>query len=141
MCRMVSIFDVAKYIVIHNKNVSPMKLQRLCYFCQAWYMAWTDEPLFEEDFRGWATGPFCLELYNSLKNLSVVRAKDIKGYIIKLTEEQKKVIDRVLSFYKDKDAQWLTQLSLTDNPWRESTIYHTNNVIPKKSIMEFYKNL
>ena len=43
--------------------MSTMKLQKLCYYSQAWALVWDDAPLFNEDFQAWANGPVCPELF------------------------------------------------------------------------------
>jgi uncharacterized phage-associated protein len=49
---MTNIFDVAKYI-LHaiGGQMSTMKLQKLCYYCQAWHLAWNWTLMFPEDFE------------------------------------------------------------------------------------------
>ena len=56
---MASVFDVAKYILNNKGRMSTWKLQKLCYYSQAWSLAWTETPLFEEDFEAWKNGPVC----------------------------------------------------------------------------------
>ncbi len=48
---MANVFDVAKYILEKTGTISTWKLQKLCYYSQAWELAWTGNPLFEEDFE------------------------------------------------------------------------------------------
>ena len=48
---MANIFDVARYILEVKGSMSTMKLQKLCYYCQAWSLVWDDSPLFDEDFE------------------------------------------------------------------------------------------
>ena len=45
-----TIFDVAKYILHKMNRMSTMKLQKLCYYAQAWALVWDDTPLFDEEF-------------------------------------------------------------------------------------------
>lgn len=54
---MPTIFDAAKFILEQLGQMSTMKLQKLCYYAQAWSLVWDDAPLFEEDFQAWANGP------------------------------------------------------------------------------------
>ena len=54
---MANVFDTAKYILEQKGDMSTMKLQKLCYYSQAWGLVWDDEPLFDEDFEAWANGP------------------------------------------------------------------------------------
>ena len=48
---MANVFDTAKYILEQKGDMSTMKLQKLCYYSQAWGLVWDDEPLFDEDLR------------------------------------------------------------------------------------------
>lgn len=58
---MATVFDVTKYILHKCGEMSVWKLQKLCYYSQAWHLAWTGNPIFEEDFEAWANGPVCPE--------------------------------------------------------------------------------
>ena len=48
---------VAEYILEREGAISTMKLQKLLYFAQGWSLAITNEPLFEDDFEAWSSGP------------------------------------------------------------------------------------
>lgn len=48
---MATVFDVAQYILEKTGKISTMKLQKLCYYSQAWALAWTEDPLFLSHFR------------------------------------------------------------------------------------------
>mgnify|MGYP001247259517 CR=1 FL=1 len=41
---MVSVFDVASYILQKQGPMTTMKLQKLVYYCQAWSLVWNEEP-------------------------------------------------------------------------------------------------
>jgi uncharacterized phage-associated protein len=61
---MVSVHDVAVYILQKRGKMSAMKLQKLVYYARAWHMVWEDAHLFREDIEAWANGPVVRELYN-----------------------------------------------------------------------------
>ena len=46
---MANVFDVAKYILEKQGDMSTMKLQKLCYYAQAWSLVWDDRELFPEE--------------------------------------------------------------------------------------------
>lgn len=102
---MASIFDVARYIVDKQGRVTTMKLQKLCYYSQAWTLVWDEEPLFNEDFQAWANGPVNADLFKLHKGQFVVE----EGFLHDqtsgdaLTEEQMQNIDEVLDYYGDKN--------------------------------------
>ena len=43
-----------------------------------------------------------------------------RGSSANLTDTQKETIARVLSFYGDKDAQWLSDLTHMEDPWKKA---------------------
>lgn len=117
---MATIFDSAKFILEQKGPLSTMKLQKLCYYAQAWSLVWDDEPLFQEDFQAWANGPVCPELFYYTQGRFSVNDWDMKGNSEELSEEQKQTVLAVLEYYGDKDAQWLSQLTHMEGPWQEA---------------------
>jgi uncharacterized phage-associated protein len=62
---MISALDVAWYFVQKSegrKNMTQLKLQKLCYYAQGFHLALFDEPLFQEDIEAWDYGPVVTKL-------------------------------------------------------------------------------
>ena len=143
---MPSVFDTAKYILETCGRMSTMKLQKLCYYCQAWSLVWDDEELFPEEFRAWANGPVCRELYDAAKGSFNVCSDDLPGNSNNLTENQKDTIRTVLKHYAKHNAQWLSQLTHMEDPWREARKgvpagIGSDNIISKESMAMYYGSL
>ncbi len=143
---MANIFDTAKYILERSGSMSTMKLQKLCYYSQAWSLVWDDSPLFEEDFQAWENGPVCPELFFKTQGKYKVSASDETGGNGDLSENQKDTIDRVLAHYGGHDAQWLSQLTHMEDPWikaREGMPAGARciNIITKESMALYYGGL
>jgi uncharacterized phage-associated protein len=143
---MSNVFDTAKYILEKTGKMSTMKLQKLCYYAQAWALVWNDAPLFEEDFQAWATGPVCMELFSKTRGKYSVEACDETGGEGGLSEDQKDTIDRVLERYGIHDAQWLSQLTHLEAPWNEARKgvpagVGCTNIITKESMAMYYGGL
>lgn len=47
---MATVFDVACYILSKQGCMTTMKLEKLCYYAQAWSLVWDERPLFDEEF-------------------------------------------------------------------------------------------
>ena len=62
-----------------------MKLQKLCYYAQAWSLVWDDTPLFDEEFYAWTNGPVCKELFYYTQGMFSVGEDDEPGDISKLS--------------------------------------------------------
>lgn len=141
---MANIFDTANYILEREGSMSAMKLQRLCYYAQAWSLVWDDEPLFDEDFAAWQTGPVCEALFNRIKNKTEITAADIIGNSSELTENQKDTIDTVLKHYAPHNADWLRQLTCQELPWNEARAEIDKGVetpVTKESMAIYYDGL
>lgn len=144
---MAKVFDVAKYILKKTGPISAIKLQKLTYYSQAWSLVWDDEELFPDEFEAWANGPVVRALYNEHKGLFKVDFDDISsGKPNALTESEQETIDKVLEFYGDKSAQWLSNLTHSEDPWIEARgdIAHMascSNIITKASMAEYYSAL
>lgn len=143
---MANIFDVAKYILERKGTMSTMKLQKLCYYAQAWSLVWDDVPLFSEDFEAWANGPVCRELFNKTKGKFSVSPEEETGGEENLTDNEKDTIDQVLEHYGEQNAQWLSQLTHMENPWNEARVgvpagVGCERVITKESMAIYYGGL
>lgn len=143
---MANVFDVAKYILEKKGTMSTMKLQKLCYYAQAWSLVWDDRPLFDEDFEAWANGPVCKELFLKTKGQFAVSASDETGGEGNLTKDETDTIDQVLDHYGSQNAQWLSQLTHMEDPWNEaregiSAGMGCNKIITKESMALYYGGL
>lgn len=63
-----------------------------------------------------------------------------------ITDEQQETIDKVLEFYGDKSAQWLSNLTHREQPWLTvrngaEPMTASSEVITKASMEEYYSAL
>ena len=140
---MPDVFDVATYILEKQGTISTMKLQKLCYYAQAWNLVWADKPLFEEEFHAWANGPVCKELFAKTQGQFSVDASDENGNSNNLSADQKDTIDKVLEYYAPHNAHWLSELTHMEDPWNEARPgiapgIGSDNIISKESIAMYY---
>lgn len=117
---MTSVFDVAAYILKKKHSMTTMKLQKLCYYSQAWSLVWDEKPLFPEGIQAWANGPVCPDLYHQHKGLFKISDGDINGDASKLDVTQQATVNGVLSFYGDMGAYELSQLTHHEAPWKNA---------------------
>jgi len=140
-------FDVAAYILQKVGDVSAMKLQKLLYYSQAWSMVWDEKELFEADFEAWANGPVLPSIYDLHRGKFIVdRSVFPSGDASKLDEESVETIDSVLKVYGAKTAQWLSNLTHEEAPWRIARgdlkpMDRSTQIIEKGSMHEYYSSL
>lgn len=149
---MANIFDVSKFILdTIGGGISTMKLQKLCYYSQAWTLVWTGgQPLFEQDFQAWRNGPVCEPLFHLHQGKFVISAQDIPYDTLEdnLTEEQILYIQKVVEFYGKKSADWLSALTHSEAPWKEAREGcgakdgdSCHAIITKDSMYNYYSSL
>lgn len=114
---MATVFDVAKYILNRQGEMTTWKLQKLCYYCQAWHLVWTGQPLFAEDFEAWCNGPVCMDLYKMHAGKFGVGENDIRGDIDALTDDERDSIDVVLKDYGGWEPYKLREQTHAEAPW------------------------
>lgn len=118
---MASVFDVAKYILNECGTMSTWKLQKLCYYSQAWHLAWTGKEMFSEDFQAWANGPVCPELFRVHQGKFSVKENEIPyGDINNLTADEKDSINIVLRDYGTMEPYELREQSHAEAPWKDA---------------------
>lgn len=145
---MANVFDVAKYILENTGEISTYKLQKLCYYSQAWNLVWHDVPLYDSPIMAFAHGPVIKELYDYHKDQFSIKSSDIKKCKLSniLTDSEKDTINRVLQFYGNKTAQWLSDLTHMEEPWRNARKgipdgQPSSKVISLNDMMEYYSSL
>lgn len=157
MANLTNIHDITDYIIIQAKgdadmSLSHLKLQKLLYYVQAWYLANYDEKLFAEDFQAWIHGPVNREVFDRFKETKIlysdINIEDVRNEQVKLvlTEEQKVHIDAVLEVYMPYSGAQLEALSHRESPWRDtreglSPVERCEYRIEPDSIKNYYKSL
>ena len=145
---MVSVFDVAKYVLSRlDEPCTTMKLHKLLYYCQAWYLVWEDKPLFKEDIEAWANGPVIRALFNFHQGMYWATSGQLTlGNPSKLNDVQREDINNVLAFYGNKTSQWLIDQTHIEAPWRNARKgmlpnERGNRIIPLEAMSEYYSSL
>ena len=113
----VGVLDVAQYILSKQKPLSKLKLQKLCYYAQAWSLVWDDEPLYGERIEAWAGGPVVPVLYRSFNGKAIVPPTGDPG---RLNDQQRETIDAVLRAYGALSSNALVSLTHQEAPWLDA---------------------
>jgi uncharacterized phage-associated protein len=137
---MPSALDVAAYILEKHGPMTAMKLQKLVYYSQAWSIVWDDDELFSEEIEAWKNGPVVRELWDAHRGQ--FRVSEITGADSDtLGSEQEETVDAVLKFYGDRTAQWLSDLTHLEDPWKDAYAQGPNTIITKEALAEYYSSI
>lgn len=144
----VSIIDVAKFIFElecrkFTNVLGPLKLQKLCFYIQSFYLVVWDAPLFEDDFYKLDNGPcnkctwrvfsrFKRKETNEVYNLSLI--KEMPGDSSKLGLQQKDFITSCYKLFLNTNGPALSARTHMEEPFNSTT---SNRVIEKEKMKKF----
>lgn len=142
---MASVHDVAAHILREHGPLSAMKLQKLVYYAQAWSLVWDDRPLFPEAIEAWANGPVVRELYDQHRGQFEVRDWP-RGDPGALDTDARATVRAVLDYYGPRSAQWLSDLTHAERPWKEARRgipdgERGSTAISLERMMEYYSTI
>lgn len=149
---MATIFDVAGYFLSKanltvGDNITNLKLQKLCYYAQAWYLALEGKRLFDARFEAWAHGPANPGLFEKYRRYG---HKPIEHPCVfdsdSLTAEEKEFLDEIWDVYGKYSDEYLERLTQQERPWREARGNlpdgeYCNTPIREETIAEYYRSL
>ena len=113
--------SVAKWFVNHadrdaGEAITHLKLQKLVYYAEAWFLANFDRSLIEEELQAWAHGPVSPSVYRKYRDC---------GWEALPPESQKALPEDVEAFlaevyreYGQFSAKRLEALTHSESPWK-----------------------
>ena len=139
---MENIYDVAKYF-LHIDTMTHKKLQKLCYFAQAWYLANYGRPLVANRFEAWVHGPVSPELYSRYRDWGWEMLPQEQDEPQFNDSNVKDFLDQVYSVYGDYDANTLESITHKEDPWRNARGNHLpgaycRNPISQNDMKKYY---
>lgn len=121
-----SIFDVANWFLL-KETMTHKKLQKLCYYAQAWFYAVKNERLTDTVFEAWVHGPVSPVLYDKFKGFGFSAIKILENYETVIKAEDLELLESVWKTYGDRTGNALEALSHSEPPWNIARIGYSPN--------------
>lgn len=118
-------------------TISNLKLQKLLYYAQGFYIAINNKPLFKEDLLRWEYGPVVREVYDEYSSNGANPLPVPEGEV-KLAEKEKELIRNVWKVYGQFSAWRLKDMTHNEMPWKSTK---RNCVISLAKLKSFFKPL
>lgn len=149
-----SVQDVADYVLSKvdpeaGDSITNLKLQKIVYYCQAWHLALTGKPLFQERIEAWAHGPAVPSLWRRFSSYGwqAIDPYNRRPFVEqRLPVQARNIIDEVWKRYGDLSGKELEALTHRENPWREA--YgdtppggRCTREVPLELMREFYREV
>lgn len=118
----INALDIANYF-LHKVDreagdtISPLKLQKLVYYAQAWNLVLKDSPLFSEAIQAWVHGPAIYEVWDAYKQYKYSAIPEPQEPLPEFTDDQLDVLNEVWDAYGGLSAKQLETLTHSELPW------------------------
>ena len=136
--------EIAYYIISYShgicKPVSNLKLQKLLYFVQGYFLAYSngEEACFKEEIEAWAFGPVVESVYYEFRGYG---SNDIPNFCVEhfnISNKDIEKIESVINMFKDYSANNLVTITHQQDPWKNTYYPYQNNIISKSEIAKYF---
>lgn len=110
---------VVNYLLKNSSDITPLALQKLLYYSQGFFKAFTGEYLFHDDCEAWVHGPVYREVYHGYKayGYNPIEERGYKYADIALTEVEKEILDSIIRNFGCYSGKMLEDMTHTEAPW------------------------
>jgi uncharacterized phage-associated protein len=137
--------DVAKYFLSLTEEdsgdgITNLKLQKLVYYAQGFYLAMYGESLFNEEIQAWFHGPVVPSLYRDYKGYgsnSIPVPNDIDFELY--SDQVKELLNEVYKVCGQFSAWKLRELTHQEPPWSDVYREESVAVITKSELKKYFK--
>lgn len=139
------IFELAEAFLC-IEAMTPLKLQLLCYYAKAWYLALYGENIIEEHFEAWVHGAASPKLHEKYKEYGLFEDIPKKENSEGISKELLSFAEEVFEAYGHLSGYELEKINHQEDPWlnaREDCKpwQHSRKAISEEDIRMFYKKM
>lgn len=113
---MESVYDVAKWF-LDKQSMTHKKIQKLCYYAQAWHCALLGEPLFDSEIQAWVHGPVVPALYPVYADYKWLEIPQKEFDDSHMNKQAISVLEAVYATYGEFSGDQLESLTHSEDPW------------------------
>lgn len=119
-----SAIDVARFLIFLKNNdhrglsLSNLKLQKLLYYCQGYFLAMYNKPMFNDKIEAWKYGPVVRNVYNVYSeygDLDITEEVDLDS--LQLNDQKLSIIAYVWKELGELRPTTLVDKTHSETPW------------------------
>jgi uncharacterized phage-associated protein len=134
--------DVARYFLAlqddaAGRDISNLKLQKLCYYAQGFSLAINGRPMFPEPIEAWQHGPVVPSLwriYNQHRGAPIRRPADLD--LRRYARNTRSLLDDVYKVFGQFSAWKLREMTHNEPPWQNTP---QGAVISHEALTAYFK--
>lgn len=155
------VLEVCRHVINYSNEkeygISNLKLQKVLYFIQAYFLIdkTKNAPCFDDKIEAWNFGPVVPAAYHEYKQYGSGDIPTIDSYILfdtdniwdtervkfnddVITDEDKKRINKVVDKFSGYSATDLVAITHRQSPWMDAYAPYKNNEITLDAIKEYF---
>lgn len=155
------VLDVSRYIISYSNKmgygISNLKLQKILYLVQAYFLIQTNHPCFNEKIEAWDFGPVVPIAYEEFKKFAGMDIPTVNSYFVFdendiwntkriefnedcINSKDKALINKVVDKFSEYSSTDMVKLTQHQIPWIDAINSYQSNEITNKSIFEYFKS-
>lgn len=124
-------------------SITNLKLQKLLYYLQGFWLAIYDQPLFDEPIEAWIYGPVVPRVYHHYrgygKNALPVSNENPYGITNPLeTKEEEELFDEIYTLYNQYSSTALVNMTHSETPWAITSSQGLKTEIGRNVMKSFF---
>lgn len=158
---MYDVLDICRYVIKYSNEkgygISHLKLQKVLYFIQVYFLCFSPDkkPCFREKIEAWNFGPVVQKVYQVYKQYGscnipfmpsylvydpekMVNVKRVKYDDTSIKRHDKSIINSVIDKFSGYSATDLVTLTHNQAPWKDAYEQGKNNEITHDAIRKYF---
>lgn len=156
-----NVLDVSQYVIKYSNErdygISNLKLQKILYFIQAYFLIEKNEPCFDNKIEAWGFGPVIPDAYDKYRQYAnsdiptedyfvidennIWNSKRVKYQDI-IADADKKLINKVVNKFANCSLSYCTALTQNQSPWIDAYNRNYNNAeITINDLQHYFCNI
>lgn len=140
--------DIANlYIDLANSipgdYIDNLKLNKICYYAQAWCCVKLGHPLFDDEIQAWDYGPLIPDVYHTYKICGDCRIAEPSYHVdesLLTSDELTLITDVYLTYGKYTSVALMNKTHEPGSPWAAVYENRANNPIPLDLMKNYFEN-
>jgi len=122
---MIPAIEVARYFLSLTDEdagelISNLKLQKLLYYAQGFYLALFDEPLFPESIEAWTHGPVVPEVWRHFRDCGSEPIQPEEFNVTLFDDDKREFLKEIYNEFGQYSAWKLREMTHVEPPWKDA---------------------
>lgn len=134
--------DIAQYIImsheVNNKPLSNLRLQKILFFTQSYYMTFIGNPCFEDELVAWDYGAVVPMVFFKYSFFGADNIHPVTNTIVKIDQNDREIINYIICCCDTFSTRDLVRMSMNCNAWKDVYVKGKENIVHTESLISIF---